>query len=556
MSEHPNAAMRSRAFASFLVITFATVACTSVHAQDSTAFVNVNVIPMDTESVLVGYTVVVVGDQIAAVGPSADVDVPSDAVVIDANGAYLMPGLADMHTHLDGDREFGLYLANGVTTLRAISADSKALDVSKKVQSGELIGPRIYTAASLGGFPPYFIYMRMVYAYKFAVVLIGGLVLFGIVRIGLRLAGKSKKLPHPLLKFLPFSGTLLAVAVIATFTNFISPQPLYDFASGSVASSPKHAERIVRQYKEAGHDFIKTQWFMSREMFDRMMTVAKELGMEASGHIPAEVGVEHYIKSGAHPEHDYQLAALLAKDYEREVGPNPLDPFDFSETTAKMPALVKLMKENGAVFTPTMTVFDALHQIFSHIDNLPETPLYKQPEFRYVPHEIMSEWTNPENEEFTIVMSVKGLSSIKEIIPEPARREEFLRISKKIVKALHEAGVPVMIGSDSSDPGVVWGFSLHRELELFVESGLTPFEALAAATRVPSEFLNSGAGTIEVGKYADLVLFPENPLGDITRTRKNAGVMVRGKWLPPIELQKMLEETEAKNKAEAAETTE
>jgi hypothetical protein len=52
------------------------------------------------------------------------------------------------------------------------------------------------------------------------------------------------------------------------------------------------------------------------------------------------------------------------------------------------------------------------------------------------------------------------------------------------------------------------------------------------------------------------VLFPENPLGDITRTRKNAGVMVRGKWLPPIELQKMLEETEAKNKAEAAETTE
>jgi imidazolonepropionase-like amidohydrolase len=212
-----------------------------------------------------------------------------------------------------------------------------------------------------------------------------------------------------------------------------------------------------------------------------------------------------------------------------------------------------LMKENGAFFTPTMTVYDALHQIFAHIDNMKEAPLFKKSEFRYVPHEIMSEWTNPENEEFKIVMSVKGLSSIKEMIPESARREEFINVSKKIVKAFHDAGVPMMVGSDSSDPGVVWGFSLHRELELFVEAGLTPFEALVAATRVPSEFLKSGAGTIEVGKRADLVLFPENPLEDIKRTSRNDGVMVRGKWFSRRELEKMLEETEAKNKAEAAE---
>jgi hypothetical protein len=521
-----------------------------------TAFENVNVIPMDSERVLSNQTVLVGGEKIFQIGNASKVKIPAGAKIIDGGGKFLMPGLADMHTHIDGDREFGLYLANGITTLRAISADSKALDVSKKVKSGELIGPRIYTAAQLGGFPPYFMFMWMVHAYKFAVVLIGGFVLFAFVRIGLRLAGRSKKLPHPLFKFLPFSGTLLAVAAVAAFTNLISPQPFFDFASGTITFSPKHAERIIRRHKEEGYDFIKTQWFMPREVFDRMMTVAKELGMEASGHVSAEVGVEHYIKSGAHAEHDYQLAALLAKDYERQPGANPLDPFDFSEVDVKMPALVKLMKENGAVFTPTMTVFDALHQIFAHIDNMKETPLFKQPEFRYVPHEIMSEWTNPENEEFKIVMSVKGLSSIKEIIPEPARREEFISVSKEIVKALHDAEVPVMVGSDSSDPGVVWGFSLHRELELFVEAGLTPFGALAAATRVPSEFLKSGAGTIEVGKRADLVLFPENPLEDIKRTSRNDGVMVRGKWFSRRELEKMLEETEAKNKAEAAEAAE
>ena len=492
----------------------------ATHGQEpeTTAFINVKVIPMDTERVLEDQTVIIEGDRIAAIGPADKVTVPTGAEIIDGNGAYLMPGLVDMHTHIDGDREFGLYLANGVTTLRAVNADSKALHVSKKVQSGELIGPHIYTAAKLGGFPPFFIFLRYVYAYKFVVVLIGGIVLFGTVRIGFRLTGK--KLPHPIFKILPFSGILLLLAVAGAFTNLISPQPFYDFADLHTASSPKNIEKMVRQYKEDGYDSIKTQWFMSREIFDRMMIVAKELDMEAFGHIPSEVGVEHYIKSGAHPEHDYQLAALLAKDYHREVGPNPLDPFDFSEATEKMPALTKLMKEKGTVFTPTMTVFEAINQIFAHFDNMKETPLFKQPEFRYVPHEIMSEWTNPENEEFKIVMSVKGLSSIKEIIPDPARREEFLRIGKQTVKALHEAGVPVMVGSDSSDPGVVWGFSMHWELELFVEAGLTPFEALAAATRVPSKFLKSDTGTIEVGKQADLVLFPENPLKDITKMQE------------------------------------
>jgi hypothetical protein len=510
-----------------------------------TAFVNVNVIPMDTERVLENQTVLVQGERITEIGAVDKITVPSGAQVIEGNGAYLLPGLADMHTHIDdGDREFGLYLANGVTTLRALNANSKALDVSKKVQSGELIGPRIYTAAKLGGFPPYFMFMKFMYAYKFVVVLICGFLLFGIVRIGLRLAGK--KLPHPLLKILPFSGILLVLAVIGAFTKLISPQPFYDLANLPVASSPKNVERLVRQYKEDGYDFIKVQWFLSREKFDRMMIVAKELEMEVFGHIPAAVGVEHFLKSGAHPEHDYQLAALLAKDYERELGPNPLDPFDFSEATEKMPALVKLMKENGAYLTPTMTVAEAMNPIFANIDNMKETPLFKQPEFRYIPHEVMDEWTDPQNEEFTVVMSVKGLSSIDELIPDQASREEFLKISKQTVKALHEGGVPVMIGTDSSDPGVVWGFSMHWELELFVEAGLTPFEALEAATRVPSEFLKNEAGTIEVGKLADLVLFPENPLEDITHTRKNAGVMVRGKWLSPVELQKMLDETEAK----------
>ena len=97
-----------------------------VWAQEShtTAFVNVNVIPMTTEAVLENKTVLVEGDRITALGPAAEVTVPAGAEIIDGNGAYLMPGLADMHTHLafDPDPAFlRLYLAQGVTTIRNLS---------------------------------------------------------------------------------------------------------------------------------------------------------------------------------------------------------------------------------------------------------------------------------------------------------------------------------------------------------------------------------------------------------------------------------------------------
>ena len=92
---------------------------------NSTAFINVNVLPMDTGIILHDYTVVVEGEEITIVDPSADVKVPSSAFVIEASGAYLMPGLADMHAHLNIDPNpdfMRLFLAEGVTTIRNLNA--------------------------------------------------------------------------------------------------------------------------------------------------------------------------------------------------------------------------------------------------------------------------------------------------------------------------------------------------------------------------------------------------------------------------------------------------
>jgi imidazolonepropionase-like amidohydrolase len=127
-----------------------------------------------------------------------------------------------------------------------------------------------------------------------------------------------------------------------------------------------------------------------------------------------------------------------------------------------------------------------------------------------------------------------------------ALREKLLARSMQVVQQMEAAGVPILAGTDSAAPYVVPGFALHEELRLLVRAGLTPMQALQAATMGPAEFLGKleTQGTIEKGKVADFVLLDADPLEDMRNIEKIRGVFVHGRLIDRTMLDEMLSSTE------------
>lgn len=281
-------------------------------------------------------------------------------------------------------------------------------------------------------------------------------------------------------------------------------------------NTPDEVERAVVEQKRTGYDFVKMHGDLSREAYARLNTVGRREGIRIVGHAPRTLGLDAMFE-------EKQYAVVHAEEfiYDRTHSSR-----DFEKIEPMIPGLAHKMRAAGIWLMPNFTAFKNIGGQVSNLDSM-----LARPEMRFMPRAHREGWgpsTNPYTRRFG-----------KEVAPGIFARYGLL---EKIARGFHGAGVRLLIGTDAMNTGTVPGVSAHDEMQDFVRAGLTPHDALRAATANAAEFLGKrDGGTLAVGKTADLLLLDGNPLDDIANTRRIAGVMLRGSWLPPSQLQTMLE---------------
>jgi imidazolonepropionase-like amidohydrolase len=298
--------------------------------------------------------------------------------------------------------------------------------------------------------------------------------------------------------------------------------------NGKSVPTPDVAVQMVIEQKKAGYDFLKIHPGIERKVFDTLAATARRVEIRMAGHVPAEVGLRRALEVPyASIDHlDGYIEAMVpasAKAPESQMfGFNLGEHLDQSV----LPKLVRATREAGVWNVPTQTLLENLAPSASL------QALARRPEMQYVSPATLASWAEAKQS----IMKETGAS------PESVRRTMATR--RRLIKALHDSGAGLLLGSDAPQIYNVPGFSIHRELESMVAAGLTPYQALATGTRNVAVFFGTlpQSGTIEVGKKADLILLTANPLENIQNTRQRAGVMLRGRWLAQAELERRLAE--------------
>jgi imidazolonepropionase-like amidohydrolase len=422
----------------FLAVLFAVPAL----ADAPTAFVNVNVVPMSSATIVSQQTVIVDGGRIIVIGDVDATPIPDDATVVDGTDRFLMPGLAEMHAHVPEatspsiDRYFNLYVANGVTTIRGMLGHPSHLGLRADLASGAVFGPRLVTS-------------------------------------GPSLNGRS-------------------------------------------VSGVAQARETIEQQHAAGYDFAKIHPGLEADEFDALAGTANDIGFPFAGHVTVAAGLRRILEQGqATIDHlDGYFVALLSPDSPGLGGFGGFfDVFLADEIdTNRIGEIAEATAAAGVWNVPTEVLVEQL------VDETSITELRNRPEMRYMPRDTVDAWvrakeTQLADRNYDAAVAVRGIE-----------------LRRRLILELRRAGAGLLLGSDSPQVFNVPGFSLHRELDVLVAAGLSPYEALYTGSVAVAEFLGSNGGTVAVGRDADLVLLDANPLDDIRNSRRIHGVMLRGTW--------------------------
>jgi imidazolonepropionase-like amidohydrolase len=280
--------------------------------------------------------------------------------------------------------------------------------------------------------------------------------------------------------------------------------PSISLAVGDSAGGRLAVDSLAR----AGADFVKVYSLLPRGAYFAVMDEARRLGIPVAGHVPVEVTPDEAARAG-------QRSIEHLRD--------ELEPFCTPREPAPCAPLFEVFRRNGTWQVPTLVVL-RMKALFG------DTAYVTDPRLAYVPASLRASW-------------------LRERLGKIARGPDYaagkrVRFADEmwLTGRLARERVPLMAGTDAGVAFSYPGFSLHDELALLVDAGLSNVEALRAATLAPAELMGAAGtlGTVEAGRAADLVLLRANPLRDIRATRQVETVVLRGRVIPRAGLDSLL----------------
>jgi cytosine/adenosine deaminase-related metal-dependent hydrolase len=333
------------------------------------------------------------------------------------------------------------------------------------------------------------------------------------------------------------AGTFLANGVTSVRELNGSPQHLQlrdDIASGNILGprmlvssplisgrsiqfrhvlleTPAQATQLVDELYSAGYDYLKIYDDLSASTYEQLVTSANSLGMELVGHIPNGVGLQSAISAGQSIEHNEKIIADV------------LDP-DYSDFDS-LRGVAELISQSGVTVTATL----AVHEFLSNRQSQEVQDRLSAPEMGYVDDDIVDWWRSifPKRDE----SSSHNPGSLN-----------FLNAQRFLLVEMAEHDVPILAGTDTPNPLMIAGFSIHDELNALVRAGLSNEAAIRAATLAPGMHMpwHVKLGEVKVGYAADLVLVRGDPAKDLSILRTPAGVIANGNWLNRRKLDELL----------------
>ncbi|MBV6520783.1 MAG: Adenine deaminase [Gemmatimonadaceae bacterium] len=462
----------------------------SVHASAERTVVlrHATIVDVVGERLIADQAIVISGKRIVSVVPDRRVRVPHGAAVVDCTGQYVMPGLWDMHVHIPE------------------------------------IAYRADPAASA----------KMGWDYTSALLVANGVTGVRIPAGNLqRLQGWRRDVEK---------GLLIGPRMVLTGQK-LGEQPVISGAPFPIRTDAD-ARLSVRQLRDAGADFVKLSPGLPVALWRAAADEARRIGIPIVGHSPATVALTEASRLGLHSVehllnlpretslHDEPLGRpslleVVSKrtgqvlQWLRVVDPTaPIDEQIATHDTARAAAKFTLLHQQGTWVTPTLVLTASMLQ--------EQDRVFANNRRRYLTRDI----------DIARIVDTRGFQ----------RRlysAQLLAFNMLLVREMQAAGVDLLAGSDAPTLSVP-GFALHDELSLLVRAGLSPAAALRTATANVGRFLRADSvGVLRDGAVADVIVLAENPLRDISATRRIRGVVAGGRYFSRSALDDLLDSAAA-----------